>query len=158
MNERCAARPSQRCRGSRRSYPSRERVASANGDGFVISARPEVATHVAPTGGGSRSGSVRQLQGRSGASRDRTVPSRYVPLHIAATAMLWSLPWPCVASISRRQSKTRRAARREAGRFSSRQGCPVCRSLRMHRSCGLVIQDKALFFGYLSFVAYDKRK
>ncbi|ALN61049.1 hypothetical protein GLA29479_161 [Lysobacter antibioticus] len=36
-----------------------------------------------------------------------------------------ALPLLCAASCSQRQSKTRRAARRDARRFSSGQGCPV---------------------------------
>jgi hypothetical protein len=35
---------------------------------------------------------------------------------------------------------------------------PYEKSPRMHRARGPVIQKEALFFGYLSFVAYDKRK
>jgi hypothetical protein len=42
--------------------------------------------------------------------------------------------------------------------FHRDKDVPYEKALRMHRSCGLVIQRKALFFGYLSFVAYDKRK
>jgi hypothetical protein len=30
--------------------------------------------------------------------------------------------------------------------------------LRLHRTRGHLIQRKAFFFGYLSFVAFDKRK
>jgi hypothetical protein len=34
--------------------------------------------------------------------------------------------------------------------------CGAC--LRLHRTRGLLIHNKAFFFGYLSFVALDKRK
>jgi hypothetical protein len=42
--------------------------------------------------------------------------------------------------------------------FHRDKDVPYEKSPRMHRSCGPVIQKEALFFGYLSFVAYDKRK
>jgi hypothetical protein len=42
--------------------------------------------------------------------------------------------------------------------FHRDKDVPYEKSLRMHRSCGLVIQREAFFFGYLSFVASDKRK
>jgi hypothetical protein len=42
--------------------------------------------------------------------------------------------------------------------FHRDRDVPYEKSLRKHRSCGLVIQRKAFFFGYLSFVALDKRK
>ncbi|MGJ7903988.1 hypothetical protein [Lysobacter sp. 1R34A] len=42
--------------------------------------------------------------------------------------------------------------------FHRDRDVPYEKSLRRHRSCGPVIQEKAFFFGYLSFVALDKRK
>jgi hypothetical protein len=42
--------------------------------------------------------------------------------------------------------------------FHRDRDVPYEKSRRLHRSCGPVIQNKAFFFGYLSFVAYDKRK
>jgi len=42
--------------------------------------------------------------------------------------------------------------------FHRDRDVPYEKSLRRHRPCGPVIQNKAFFFGYLSFVAYDKRK
>jgi len=59
---------------------------------------------------------------------------------------------------SRWQGHTRRAAHMDVRRAPPRQdvSCGACP--RMHRTCGPLIQRKAFFFGYLSFVAFDKRK
>jgi hypothetical protein len=42
--------------------------------------------------------------------------------------------------------------------FHRDRDVPYEKSLRWHRTRGPLIQEKAFFFGYLSFVAYDKRK
>jgi hypothetical protein len=42
--------------------------------------------------------------------------------------------------------------------FHRDRDVPYEKSPRKRRSCGQVIQKEAFFFGYLSFVAYDKRK
>ena len=82
---------------------------------------------------------------RRAVARSRLAP--LLPWRSVAIAGL--LPLLCVVSHSRRQSKARRAARRDARRFSSGQGCPVCRALRRHRTCGLVIQNKSIFLWLL---------
>jgi hypothetical protein len=64
----------------------------------------------------------------------------------------------CEATISREQKHTRRAAHMDVRRAPPRQdvSCGAC--LRQLRTRGPLIQRKAFFFGYLSFVAFDKRK
>ncbi|MFQ6312433.1 hypothetical protein, partial [Lysobacter capsici] len=63
----------------------------------------------------------------------------------------------CEARNSREQQHTRRAAHMDVRRALPRQdvSCGACPRLR--RTCGPLIQRKAFFFGYLSFVAFDKR-
>jgi hypothetical protein len=64
----------------------------------------------------------------------------------------------CEATDLREQGDTRRAAHMDVRRAPPRQdvSCGACLSL--HRSRGHLIHKKAFFFGYLSFVALDKRK
>jgi hypothetical protein len=55
----------------------------------------------------------------------------------------------CEASNSREQKDTRRAAHMDVRRAPPRQdvSCGAC--LRLHRTRGLLIHNKAFFFGYL---------
>ncbi|QWF15998.1 hypothetical protein [Lysobacter capsici] len=64
----------------------------------------------------------------------------------------------CEATHLREQQHTRRAAHMDVRRAPPRQdvSCGAC--LRLLRTRGLLIHKKAFFFGYLSFVALDKRK
>jgi hypothetical protein len=64
----------------------------------------------------------------------------------------------CDAWNSREQKHTRRAAHMDVRRAPPRQdvSCGACP--RQQRTCGPLIQRKAFFFGYFSFVAFDKRK
>jgi hypothetical protein len=62
----------------------------------------------------------------------------------------------CEACNSRLQQHTRRAAHMDVRSAPPRQdvSCGACP--RKHRTRGPLIQRKAFFFGYLSFVALDK--
>jgi hypothetical protein len=64
----------------------------------------------------------------------------------------------CEARNSREQKHTRRAAHMDVRRAPPGQDVPCGACLRMHRTRGHLIHKKAFFFGYLSFVALDKRK
>ncbi|MBW8809821.1 MAG: hypothetical protein JF591_13515 [Lysobacter sp.] len=64
----------------------------------------------------------------------------------------------CEACNSREQQHTRRAAHRDVRRAPPGQDVPCGACLRKHRTRGHLIQEEAFFFGYLSFVAFDKRK
>ncbi|WP_148650240.1 hypothetical protein [Lysobacter capsici] len=64
----------------------------------------------------------------------------------------------CEAWNSREQKHTRRAAHMDVRRAPPGQDVPCGACPRLHRSWGPLIHKKAFFFGYLSFVALDKRK
>jgi hypothetical protein len=88
----------------------------------------------------------------------------WIAVAVAVAVEVWLEPEAaqfiqrCEAWSSREQQHTRRAAHMDVRRAPPGQDVPCVACLRLHRSRGHLIHKKAFFFGYLSFVALDKRK